>query len=289
MTNIVMNDACGDKATNVLNSGGKKQCVPKPVDSLIMAKEDFRFATYEAAKLKTNWDTAKANKDIIPLYLVEEFTADNTEEQVYEGRHRDYVTDEAIKGTIYNHIIGDCSYEVLKSLRNSGYTRVFRVTSDGAFHAQILADGKVAGEPISSYNVGILNDSEIGGKPQNADITVKFKDYVKSTIMPDFDIKNYEGVYEVILEQVSASASSIKFKALTGCGSELITTLEDSDLKFLDNTDSAASATFVPADEDGIYEYTGTGFASGYSVATDGVVDKVDISYESSNPLIIEI
>lgn len=282
-------DNCGDIAVNVLNSGGKKQCVPKPVDSLVMAKEDFRFDDYDAAKLQTNWDTALEKKDIIPLYLIEEFEANNTEEQVYEGRHRDYQTDPAVKGVNYNHIIGDCSYEVLKSLRNSGYTRVFRVTSDGSFMAQIMPDGKVAGEPISSYSVGILNDSEIGGKPQNADITIKFKDYTKSTITPDFDLKNYEGIYEVVFVQVSATASSIKFKAVTDCGTMAITNLEDADVKLLDAQGNPESGTFVVADADGVYEYTGTGFASGLQITTDGVVDKTDIYYENTNPLIIEV
>lgn len=287
---VIYNDACGlEKAAAVKNSGGKKQCVPKPAFSLNMAKESFSFPTVTDARTKAAWDAAKLNKDIIPLYKIEEYTAANTEEKKYEGRFDDYITDEAIKGTTYNHIIGDCSYEVIKSLRNAGYTRVFITLSDGTFTAQALEDGRIKGQPISNYEVGILNDSEIAGKPQNADITLKFEDHVKSILNPDFDLRTYEGVYDVELTEVSASATAIRFTAASGCSGSLIEAFEDGDFVVHDLAGAVQTVTFVPPTPQGVYELVGTTFTTGFTVSLDGVVDKVEKAYETVKPLSITV
>lgn len=286
---VIINDACGLEAKRaVRNSGSKNQCVPKPAYALNMAKEDFSFATVEASRTKADWDAAKLAKDIIPLYKIEEFSASNTEEQKYEGRHQDYITDQAVKGTVYNHIIGDCAYDVLKSLVGAGYTRMFITLSDGTFTAVTMDDMKVKGEPISTFEVGILNDSEIGGKPQNADITVKFIDHIKSIIKPDFDLKEYEGVFDVDLTQVAATSTSIRFKATAGCSGAEVNLLEDGDFVVRDLTGAVQSVTFVPP-VNGVYELTGTGFQTGYTVETDGVVDKVEKMFESVEVLVITV
>ena len=286
---VIINDACGLEAqAAVKNSGSKKQCVPKPAFALNMVKEDFSFLTPAAARTQVAWDVAKLNKDIIPLYKIEEFSASNTEEKKYEGRHQDYITDMAVKGTVYNHIIGDCSYETIKSLKGAGYTRMFVTLSDGTFTAVTLDDLKVKGQPIASYDVGILNDSEIGGKPQNADITVKFVEHTKSIYEPDFDLKEYEGIYDVDLVQVSASATSIKLKANAGCSGSSIDFLEDGDFVVTDLTGAVQSITFVPP-ANGVYELNGTAFATGFNVALDGVVDKVEKMFENDEPLVITV
>lgn len=287
---VILSDICGaEVAANVKNSGGKKQCVPKPAFCLNFAKEDFAFETAADARTKVAWDTAKESKDIIPLYLIEEFAAANTEQQMFEGRHQDYITDEAVKGTTYNHIISDCSYEVIKSLKDAGYTRLFITLSDGKFTCEAQEDGSIKGEPISSYDVGILNDSEIGGKPQNADITVKFKDHAKSVLEPDFDLKQYEGIYDVDVVQVSASATEIKVKVIPHCGGSSIKSFEDGDFEVRDLTGAVESITFTPPDADGVYPLTGTDFATGFTVGLKGVVVQTEAMYESPEPLKITV
>jgi len=253
----LINDNCGVGTAIVLNSGIKKQCVGKPVDSLFMTTETFQMANKATSLTRAVWDTGIQNKDIIPLYLVEEFSDNNTQQKKFEGRHEDYVTDEAVVGINYNSIVSDRGYEVLKSLRNSKYTRVFRALSDGQFHAELQTDGSIKGEPLSNYNLGVLIGSAIGGKPQNADIELKFKDYVKSTIKPAFDLSDLEGVQDVLLEVVGTpNATTLVVKA---------TTLDRVAVGALVQTDFVALTTAGVAEPitgmtqlDGVYTLTGT-------------------------------
>lgn len=281
MSNII-NDICGNEETVVVkNSGSKDQCPPKPAFVLNMAKEEAEFATAAEARTKVKWDEYKASKAIIPLYKIEEFSASNTEEQKYEGRHEDFVTDQAVKGTIYNHILGDCSYEVVKSLKNAGYTRVFIGLSDGTFTCEAQEDGKIKGQPILSYDVGILNDSEIGGKPQNADITLKFEEHAKSILKPDFDLKKYEGVYDVNLTVTEWSPTSIKFKVTPKCSNRDIVGLQSGNVVVNNASDEAQSVSFVDA-VDGVYEVTGTGFTDGFTIDLSGIISLTDMMIEST-------
>ena len=286
----IINDICGEESTTVLNSGAKKQCVPKPAYALVLARKDFVFNNASDSRTKTAWDSAKANKDIVPLYNIEEINPNNTEEKKYEGRNEDYITDEAVKGVDYNHIIGDCAYEVLKSYKNSEYTKVFRVLSDGTFHAERQSDGKIKGEPLSSYNVGTLIESIPGGKPQNADISLKFKSYKKSTIKPDFDLKKYEGIYDVNLIQVSASSTSIKFKAISGCaGGNTVDSLTLNDFIVKDASGTVVAANSLVPPNDGVYELTGTGFANNFTVELNGVIQQTFVMFEGINSLTVSI
>lgn len=277
----LVSDICGSETSKVLNTGGKKQCPPKPTETLFVSKEDFAFANADASRLGASWKTAISNKDILPLYKVEEFSDNNTDQKKYEGRFEDYVSEDAVKGTNYNSILGDCSYEALKSIEGSDYTRLFIGLTDGTFRAETLEDGKIAGLPLSSYSVGILTDSAIDGKPQNADIQVKFKDFVGSTIKPtDFDINDLEGIFDATLTVVGTPTSTeIIVKATVGCSSNPVNGLLLADFKLLQANGTTQTISAV-SEADGVYTLTGTGFVTG-TLETNGVVKQTNAMYEA--------
>lgn len=277
----LVSDICGSETSKVLNTGGKKQCPPKPAETLFVSKEDFAFANADDSRLGANWKTAIANKDILPLYKVEEFSDNNTDQKKYQGRFKDYVTEDAVKGTNYNSILGDCSYESLKSIEGSDYTRLFIGLTDGTFRAETLEDGKIAGLPLSSYSVGILTDSAIDGKPQNADIQVKFKDFVGSTIKPtDFDINELEGIFDATFTvQGTPTSTEIIVKATVGCSSNHVNGLLLADFKLLKANGTTQTITAV-SEVDGVYTLTGTGFVTG-TLATNGVITQTNAMYEA--------
>lgn len=283
----IINDVCGASSTDTKNTGGKKQCTPKPIQSYALARDTFSFASVAASKTKAAWDTAKAAKDIVIFWDVEEFSQANTEATKKEGRFNDYPLKDGTRGLSLKHYLGDCSYDALESYDNSdSYKRMFRINTDGSFTADVQDDGTVKGELIKNFAVGVLNDTT-DDTPQNADVAVKFSAKTKSNIEPDFDLITYEGIYEIVLTLVSAAAGSIKFKAASGCSSTLVTSFIDANLILKDAAGAAYTHSFVAADSNGEYEFTGTGFANDFTISLDGVVTQTGIMYDASTPLTI--
>lgn len=287
---MIINEVCGGNENSApKNTGTKNQCTPKPVIESILAKETFSFADLATMKTRAAWDAALAAKNIAPIYKVEEIAANNTEAKKYEGRFKDVTLKEAIKGVNYSHLLSDCSHATLKSYEGSEYTRIFRVCEDGTVHCEVMDDGKIMGEPLSSYNVGELIEST-DDKPQNAEIQLKFKEYSKSTIELDFDIIDYEGIYDVTLTVAAATATSIKVSATAGCNNTSVTSFEDGDFVVKDGAGAVQSVTFVPFDTaEGVYELTGTGFATGFTVELNDVVAQSTIMYEGVAPVAITV
>lgn len=287
---MIINEVCRSTETSApKNTGTKNQCTPKPVIESILAKETFSFATLAAMKTRAAWDAALQAKEIAPIYKVEEIAANNTEAKKYEGRFADVTLKEAIKGVNYVHLLSDCSHATLKSYEGSDYTRIFRVCEDGTVHCEVMDDGTIKGEPLSSYNVGELIETT-DDKPQNAEIQLKFKEYSKSTVKLDFDIIDYEGIYDVTIEVESASATSIKVATTSGCNNSQVTSFEDGDFVVKDGSGAVQSVTFVPFDTvEGVYELTGVGFATGFTVELNGVVVQSAIMYEGVAPVAITV
>ena len=268
---MVINETC--QTSNTKNPGSKKQCTPKAVVTYMLAKNSFSFASLDAIKDEANWQTAKLNKDVIPFYFIEDAPeTNNTEDTLYEGRMTTYKTGDGVKGVTYNKILSDCSYSALKSYDGSGeYTRIFRITKNNEVHCEAQSDGTIKGEPMSSYLVGQLIEGT-DEKPQNAQVDIKFKSYDKSTIEPNFDILDFEGIYDVTLSAETVSATSIAFKALVGCaGDEPLTTIEDANVELLDGAGASYARTFVAYNAaTGVYEITGTGFSNGFVLKLKG-------------------
>lgn len=286
---VVINEVCDSGTSKQKNPGGKKQCLEGAVRTYILAKDDFAFDDKAAAKTKADWDTAKEAKDVVIFYDVEELEPNNTEAQIKNGRFADYKISEAKKGVNYTHYLSTCSYEALKSYENSGYNRVFRVTEKNELLCEVQEDGKIKGEPLTSFLVGIRDDAPADGVP-SVKVNLKFDKYSLSILNPDFDLTGYEGIYDVTLTQVgAATATSIKFKVTTSCGNALVKSLLLADIKVRNASGVVQTVTLVPPDADGTYEAVGTGFATGYTLDLDGVVMQTEIAYESEEALTITV
>ena len=62
---------------------------------------------------------------------------------------------------------------------------------------------------------------------------------------------------------------------------------EDADVVLLDGTGDAHTHSFVDADENGVFELTGTGFADNFTLDLNGVVQKTEATYESKGALTV--
>ena len=100
-----------------------------------------------------------------------------------------------------------------------------------------------------------------------------------------------EGIFDVQLAQVSATATTIKFTASAGCsgGGALVTSLIAANIVVKNAAGAIQTVSFVTADANGVYTLTGTGFANGHTVSLNGVVAQTTIMYESPEPLVVTI
>ena len=192
----------------------------------------------------------------------------------------------------FRSVIGLCSYKALKS--HSGKAgRVFEFTEDPGIKA-VQSESKFKGQK-ATLDVGKLQDT-IAGTPQSTVVTVNYTDereYTNNGVNVRLDgwgDQDVFGIFDVNLVQISASATSIKFKAFAGCGTgESLRSLIADDVVLKDASGAVQDTSFVAADSEGIYEVTGTAFANGYKLSLNGVVEKPGIAYESPESLVIKL
>jgi hypothetical protein len=128
-------------------------------------------------------------------------------------------------------------------------------------------------------------------------VTLTYRDYEELEdgavgIKPTWDTETQlQGIFDLHLEQASATATTIRFKASSGCSGagELVTSLVAANIIVRNLAGQVQTVSFVAADADGIYTITGTGFATGFTVSLNGVVAQTTIMYELPEPLKITI
>lgn len=280
----IINEAGGSLKV-LKNTGVSEQKYESAVKTYVLAKEGFSFASADAIKDIANWNTAKANKDIVPLYEVDLAPeANSVEPTIANKRFRDVKTKDGVKGVTYTHELSPESHSAIESFdQNTVYTRVFRVTSENEVLCESQADGTVKGEPLSSLIVGNREDATDENPPQTK-VMLKFKKYDMSIVKPSFDASEFEGIYDVVLALSSASATSIKFSAKSW--GEDVTNLASSNVVLKDTGGSVHASSFVAYDSDtGLYELTGTAFANDFTLDIDGVQVVGTVYYESTGAI----
>ncbi|RUT68688.1 hypothetical protein D0817_20220 [Flavobacterium cupreum] len=285
---------CKNKKKAKKNTGAKEQCLEGLTIKTAAHVPGFSFESIEDAKDKTKWDDAVALKKIIPLYEVEELASANTEDTNFEGRRRQYRTASGKKVSTYNSFLSLCSHSAIKTY-DGDEVGLFEFTEDGAVKGVINDDGSVKGQSVV-MNVGKRIDAT-ADRPPSTQVTINYKDFNEfeddgAIFRPEgWGADDIYGIFDVTLNQVSASASEIKFTAASGCagGDEQITSLLAANVVLKDLTGATESVSFVAADADDIYTITGTGFADGFTLGLNGVVTQTGTSYESPTPLIIEL
>lgn len=285
---------CKAGESTAKNTGALEQCTAGVTIKYALGTPGFKFDTVTDAKDLDKWNESIAAKQIIPLYDAEEYAIADTEAAFYEGRQTRYKTTEAKKIRTFRSVVGLCSYAALESY-NEKTMQVFEFTEDGVIKVVMTTDNGVKGQ-TAKIEVGLLQDA-VDGTPQSAVITINYKDFNEyqrsgGNLRPDgWGASDIYGIFDVTLNQVSASATEIKFTVSQGCagGDHLVTSLLAANIVVKDTTGGVETVSFVPADADGVYTVTGTGFATNYTVGLNGVVTQVGINYESPEPLKITV
>lgn len=267
---------CTQEGVKNKNTGANEQCLEGVVVRHALASNDQEFLTVEDAKTLSIWNEQIASKDIIPLYEIEELANADTEDTFFEGREKRYKTANGKKIRTFNCFLGLCSHNALKSYHNKKM-RVFEFTDAQEIKA-ISPDGvKVKGQLVT-IEVGKRVDALLD-KPAFTPVRLTYADYNEfeddgAILKPNWNQIEVNGIFDVEISIVSASATSVKFKVEAGCSSDLVTSLEDADLTFKKVDGTPITHSLVAADENGIYEFTGVGFATGDLVGTNGVVSQ---------------
>jgi len=285
---------CKNKKKAKKNTGAKEQCLEGLTIKTAVHIPGFKFDSIADAKDKAKWDTAIAAKQIIPLYEVEELASANTEDTVFEGRRNQYITSSGKKVSTYNSFLSLCSHSALKTYHKSELG-LFEFTEDGAIKGVINDDGTVKGQSIV-MNVGKRIDPT-ADRPASTQVTLNYKDYNEfeddgAIFRPEgWGADDIYGIFDVTINQISASATEIEFTATDGCsgGDEELTAFLAANIVVKDTTGATETVSFVPANSEGVYKVTGTGFTNGFTVGLNGVVTQTGISYESPAPLKITL
>lgn len=286
----LINEACSTGTAKVLNIGGKDQCFEGLKKTAWLAKESFSFATIEAMRTSAALLTAIQNKDIIPLPYLENPEANNTEPQVKNGAWRDYTLKEGVPGVTHRIDTAVCTHAALKSYQNSAYSgRIFEVTDKNEILCDIQEDGTVKGRKMTSFSVGLRNERTADDVPFT-NISIKFENDTPSVVKANYDASEVEGIYDVELEFVSATATAIKLKAKTHCAGTYIDSFELTNILVKDDEGATVTPLSLTAPTtDNTYTITGTGFETGYTVELNGVVLVGGKHFESVEPISITV
>jgi hypothetical protein len=281
---------CAQDNASTLNTGAKEQCLNGPVVRHALAPTDQEFSTATAAKTLATWRTAEAAKEIIPLYEIEQLAVADTEDTYYEARKR-YKTKNGKKVRTFECHLGVCSHRALASYHGKKM-RVYEFTDAQEIKACTVDGTKVRGQLVT-IEVGKMVDAT-DEKPQYTPVTLTYEDYKEFengpvVLRPTWSHIELQGIFDVTLAlSGTPTSSSIKFTASAGCaGDDVVTALEDANVKLYNADGTLKTHTFVAADANGVYELTGTGFENGMYINLNGVVQQTEATYESTGALTI--
>lgn len=253
---------------NIVGSGKKMQCLPKEIIGYVVAKDTVKFSTVSALKEKARWDVFNASKSIWISPFITGELEQSPEDNFTQSKFGDYRGALPQNRVVASHKVNPKQAESVKSIEGS-FSTVFFITEAKEIICQVNNDGSVQGLPLYSLLVGnyALPSGESGATIK---VNFQFKDYVQSAYKANFDISDYEGVYDLDVIVKSVSASEITFEAYSYGVS--FSSLSQSDLK-LTKTDGTAQAISGLSYANGAYTLSGNSLASGY-LESSGVIDK---------------
>lgn len=272
------------------NTGASEQFLEGTSIRHALATLDQKFATQTSAKTLADWKADRDLKKIIPLFEIEELTDADTADKTFEGREKTYTTAYGKKVRKFNCYVGVASHSALKSY-NGKKMRIYEFTDKqeilGTTPDNVIVKGQLVTVKIDKRK------SPMPDKPGYTPVEITYADYTefedKAVILrPTWSHIELNGIFDVNITQDSASTTSVKFKVSDLNGNK-VTSLANADLVFLKPDGTAQAHSFVAADADGIYEFTGTGFVTASTIKTNGVVAQTEASYESVAPLTITI
>lgn len=272
-----------NKATaTARNTGANGQVLEGPVIKYALATTEQEFASVTAAKTLATWKADVALKKIIPFFELEELAVGDTADTKFEG-NKSYTTAFGEKIRTFNMMIGLPSHNAVSSY-NGKTMRLYEFTDKQEIKA-ISADGiKVKGQLVT-IEVGKRIDA-LKDKPAYTPVILKYKDFREfendgHILKPEWSpVVEVKGIIDAVIEVVSHTATSVKFKVLENDTKDPITSLQDSDVLYKTAAGVAITHSFVIPDANGVYELTGAGFATSDVLSGKGVLAKVEDSYE---------
>ena len=289
---LIINELCGEENSAPRNTGNNgNECLEGVLQLQFAARSGFSFPTLADFKSREAWLDAIEAKDIVPLYTARAVANANTDPTLYTTGDFEYQTSPGAEITTYECYLGFCSHSALYSYVNSDYTHVFELNTDGSILGINTATGAIKGRD-AKITVGI-RQRPVLDKPATTPVRVNYKDY-KDVINNAVLIKttwgaDLRGIFDVNLTQVSATSTSIRFKAITDCGNRPLTTLTASDIIVRNAAGVVQTVTFVPADANGEYRVTGTTIVDGWTIEVDGVVVIGEVMYEADGVLTVDV
>lgn len=283
-------DICSSAQNPQLNTGFKDNCIESKL-ILPVVSNGFEFTNIEDFRTVASWRAAIASKALVPLFPVYELADASTEDTLFESGNFSRVTQKGTEIITFECYLSIAAYAALKSYEELGaYGELFEFNEEGDYSGVFASDKvKVRGRKITSMEVTRIRATKDKVPYVRGRIVFADKDDVLSTVLVKSDLEegNLEGIFDLDLEQVSASATSIKVKVRNG--NTLVSSLADGDLVVKDAAGVAQAISFVAPGVDNVYELTGTGFATGFTVEVNGVITQSTIIYEGSEPLSIVV
>lgn len=284
---------CGNAEVGFRNTGAKEQCHEGSEIRDALATVDQEFDTVADAKDLANWKADRDLKKIFPMFEMDDLANANTEDTVKALRLRDIVTAKGKTIFTYNAYISSCSHYALKSfdgkkMRRYGFTdkqEILGVSPDGA---------KVRGELVT---VGVgRRVRAVADSPAYTPVTITVADEKERedgmvVLKPEWSHIDLDGIFDVTLKVISASATQVKFQVLQGCGAgnEAVLSYETGDVVLKNVAGATHSTTFTAADADGIYTLTGSSILTNFTLAQNGIVSKTEGSYEATETATITV
>ena len=278
MSNVLIQLKSGD--TGVLGTGSFSELLEKATTLYVLTKPTFSFSDADAVALKSNWDTAIANKDIAIMFSVENIANNNAEAAFYETRTRNEKTKGARKGKTFTHQLGLYSQASLRSFENSAYTKIIEITEEGFVKAIRKDDGSISGQSLSNFVVNIREEATLDTTALTT-VEVTYADFKElemngAIIQPEFNANDLKGIHPVLFSVQSASGSQIVVEAYSGTSPVSSLVSEDFALTTLNGASQTISGV---TSVDNTYTLSGSTLESGF-LNTDGVVAKAAINYE---------
>lgn len=287
-------EICGGGETKPKNTGFKDQCIESKLNIPIISN-GYQFQSISSFKTVADWKDAIQAKHLVPLFPVFELTDASTEDTKFESGSFSKITAKGVEKITFECYLSVCAYAALKSYENSGqYAELFEYNEDGDYSGIFASDEiRIKGRKITSIKVTRIRATKDKVPYVKGEITFADKDDVLNAVIVKSNLSESDllGIFDVQLIQESASATEIKFKASAGCsgGGALVTSFVATNVVKRSAAGAIQEVSFVPADANGVYTLTGTGFATGDTVSLNGVVAQTTIMYESPDPLIITI
>ncbi|MBS3993117.1 MAG: hypothetical protein KGZ87_05325 [Bacteroidetes bacterium] len=283
-------DICSGAANPQKNTGYRDNCIESKLLIPVLSN-GFEFPSVTAFKTVADWRAAIAAKSIVPLFPVYELADASTEDTKFESGNFSKVTSKGVEKITFECYLSVAAYAALKSYQELGnYGELFEFNEDADYSGIYAVDGvKVKGRKIKELTVTRIRATKDKVPYVKGSITFADKDDVLSAVIVKSDLEegHLEGIFDVGLQQVSASATSIKFTAKAG--NSFVTSLEDGDFEVKDLAGAVQAVSFVAPGVDNTYELTGTGFATGFTVSVKGIVVQTTIMYEGPTPLSITV